>query len=76
MPQRLKELGADTLVPLGFVLVLYGVVVAFTNLQNESRANSNDIKDIRIEQKERMVKLDRIIQKLGRIEYQLGIKEE
>lgn len=73
MPQRLKEFTEDTLIPISLVVILCGVVIAFTNLRNTVQYNSDAIKTIQVEQKERGEKLDTILQKLGRIEYQLQI---
>jgi hypothetical protein len=73
MQTRLKALTEDTLLPIGFVIVLFGAVSWITSLYNETRANTNAIKDLNQEQRLYNDKLDRIILKLSHIEGKLGM---
>jgi hypothetical protein len=73
MQQRLKVLTEETLLPFGVVIILFGGISWLTSLYNETKANAMGIQDLKLDQRSYGDKLDRIIQKLSKIEGKLGL---
>lgn len=64
----LKKITEDTLLPLGVVLILFGFVSWLTTLFNETRQHTDQIVEIKTELRVQNDKLDRVLEKLARIE--------
>jgi hypothetical protein len=65
---KLKKITEDTLLPLGVVLILFGFVSWLTTLFNETRQHTDQIVEIKTELRIQNEKLDRVLEKLARID--------
>jgi hypothetical protein len=66
--EQIKKISETTLIPLSFVLVLFGFISWLTNLHGETMSNHNDVIEIKDTQKVYNQKLDRIMEKLNTME--------
>jgi hypothetical protein len=72
---RFKKITEDTLLPLSIVALLFGFVSWLTTLYNETREHTSQIVEIKIDQRLVSEKLDRILEKIGRIEGKMDVGE-
>jgi hypothetical protein len=75
MEARLKRITEDTLLPLSVVALLFGFVSWLTTLYNETRDHTDQIIEIKADQRLYGQKIDRILEKLGHIEGQLEVQK-
>ena len=65
---KFKEISESTLLPISFVIILFGFVAWLTNLHANTTANGGDITEIKQSQIIYNDKLDQVLEKLNRIE--------
>lgn len=69
----MNYINEDTVIPISLVLLLLGGVAAFTHTEGVVSANSQRIQELKDDQKNYSDKIDKVLQKLGKIEGKLGI---
>lgn len=72
--EKIIKISEHTLIPISMVIVLFGFVSWLTALHAETKSHGTDITEIKEYQKVYNEKLDRILEQLGNIQGQLGIK--
>lgn len=68
MGEQIKKISEKTLVPISMVITLFGGVAWLTNLYAENKSHGSEIREIKQMQTRYDEKLDRVIEKLNRIE--------
>lgn len=68
MSEQIRKISEKTLVPISLVITLFGFVVWLTNLYAENKSHGAEIKDIKTMQVHYDEKIDRVMEKLNRIE--------
>lgn len=71
MSEKLKAITDKTLIPISMVLTIIGGVAWLTTLYNETKAHGTQINDLWKEQEQVSQKIDRVLEKLNRIEGKL-----
>lgn len=71
---NLKKITEETVVPLGLVIAAVGGVIWLTTILTNSEANTGEIKDLKERQDRYLELVQKIDQRLSRIEGKMGIK--
>ena len=76
MPEKLKKLSEDTLIPVSFMVVLAGGIFWLSSMYSEVKANTTSVDELKKTNEAYMKTVQSIDTRLSRIEGKLGVNGE